>query len=64
MNNILINIGVFTISALGFAIFSIWIGCIATDFNEKKDNICFVIGWIAGIIIYGITVSCMYGGGR
>lgn len=64
MNDILINIGVFTVSALGFALLTIWIGCIATSFNEDHGNICFVIGWIAGIIIYGITMSCMYGGGR
>lgn len=64
MNNILINIGVFTVSALGFALLSIWIGCIATGFNEDHDNVCFVISWIVGIIIYGITMSYMYGGGR
>lgn len=63
MNDILINIGVFTLSALGFALFSIWIGCIVTGFDEDNDNACFVVGWIFGIIIYGITVSCMYGGG-
>ena len=63
MNDIFMNVGVFTVSALGFALLTIWIGCIATGFDEDHDNTCFVIGWIVGIIIYGITMSCMYGGG-
>jgi hypothetical protein len=64
MNNILINVGVFTLSALGFALGSIFIGGTATNFDAENDNTCFVIAWAVGIIIYGITVSCMYGGGR